>query len=347
MDLARARAAFEHVPGYCNAATLGLPSRAVRAAMVAALDEWAAGRATAPGYDAVVGRARELFARLVGVPADRVAVGSQASVAVGAVAASLPDGARVVVPEGDFTSVVFPFLVHAERRGLVVRQVPLAGLADAVAEGCDLVAYSLVQSADGAVADDDAVRAAAARVGAATLCDLTQAAGWWPVDAGLHDLTVTAAYKWLGAPRGVCFTTVAPSWQERLLPVAAGWYAGEDVWGSVYGPGMALAQDARRFDVSPAWLPWAGAVPALELYDGLDVAEVRDHDARLADAVLAGLDLPPAGRAVVAVPDADGHALERLAAAGVTAVARAGAVRLAFHLWNDDSDVERVLGALR
>ena len=51
-------------------------------------------------------------------------------------------------------------------------------------------------------------------------------------------------------------------------------------------------------------------MPALELYDGLDVAEVRDHDARLADAVLAGLDLPPAGRAVVAVPDADGHALE-------------------------------------
>ena len=148
-------------------------------------------------------------------------------------------------------------------------------------------------------------------------------------------------------PRGVCFTTVAPTWQERLLPVAAGWYAGEDVWASVYGPQMRLAEDARRFDVSPAWLAWAGAVPALELYEGLDVAEVRRHDAALADAVLEGLDLPPVGRAVVSVPDPDGVALARLGDAGVTAVARAGAVRLSFHLWNDEEDVERVLGALR
>jgi len=347
VDLAGARAAFDPVPGYCNAATLGLPSRAVRAALSGALDDWAAGRATAPGYDAVVARARTLFAHLVGVPAGRVAVGAQASAAVGAVAASLPDRARVVLPRGDFTSLVFPFLVHAERRGLQVRQVPLAALADEVAAGCDLVAYSRVQSADGALADDDAVREAAAGVGASTLCDLTQAAGWLPVRAGDHDVTVTSAYKWLGAPRGVCFTTVAPTWQERLLPVAAGWYAGEDVWASVYGPGMRLAGDARRFDVSPAWLPWAGAVPALELYEGLDVGAVRDHDAALADAVLDGLGLPPVGRAVVTVPDPDGAALARLGAAGVTAVARAGAVRLSFHLWNDEADVERVLGALR
>ncbi|MEJ5915477.1 aminotransferase class V-fold PLP-dependent enzyme [Pseudokineococcus sp. 1T1Z-3] len=346
-DLASAQAAFEAVPGYCNAATLGLPSRTTREALAAAVHEWATGTATATGYDAVVARARSLFAGLVDVPVGRVAVGSQASVAVGAVASSLPDGARVVVPAGDFTSVVFPFLVHAGRRGLVVAQVPLAGLADAVDEGCDLVAWSRVQSADGALADDTAVREAAARVGAATLCDLTQAAGWLPVRAGDYDVSVTAAYKWLCAPRGVCFTTVAPSWQERLLPTSAGWYAGEDVWGSVYGPAMALAGDARRFDVSPAWLAWAGAVPALEVFAGLDVAQVRDHDAALADAVLAGLDLPPAGRAVVTVPDPDGRALARLADAGVTAVARAGAVRLSFHLWNGPDDVERVLGALR
>ena len=348
MDLDTARAQWTPVPGYCNAATLGLPPVGVRAALEASVAEWAAGRGDPRRYDTAVNRARELFAGLAGVPVGEVCVGSQASVLVGAVAASLPDGARVVVVDGDFTSLVFPMLVQAGLgRGVTVRSVPREALADAVAAGCELAAFSLVQSSDGAVADAGAVREAAAGVGAQTLCDLTQAAGWMPVRAGDFDHTVTSAYKWLCAPRGVAFGTVAAARQEALVPVNAGWYAGADVWGSVYGPDMALAGDARRFDVSPAWLPWAGAVPALELFAALDVEQVRAHDAALADAVLTGLGLEPAGRAVVTVPDADGSALGRLHGAGVTAVARAGAVRLAFHLWNDGDDVERVLGALR
>ncbi|SDQ07535.1 Selenocysteine lyase/Cysteine desulfurase [Quadrisphaera sp. DSM 44207] len=319
----------------------------MRDALGAAVQEWADGRADARAYDRSVARARELYARLVGVPTEWVSVGAQASVTAGTVAASLPDGARVVCVAEDFTSVVFPFLVQQERRDVAVRQVPLAGLADAVAQGCDLVAFSLVQSADGALADAAAVREAADRVGATTFCDLTQAVGWLPVRAGDFDVTVTSAYKWLCAPRGVALGTVAPRRWDELVPVDAGWYAGEDVWASVYGPHMALARDARRFDVSPAWLPWVGAVPALELFAALDPHEVHRHDAGLADAVLEGLGLPPARRAVVAVPDPDGRALARLSAAGVTAVPRAGAVRLSFHLWNDEEDVARVLAALR
>ena len=348
MDLDTARAQWAPVPGYCNAATLGLPPAGVLTALGNAVAEWAAGRADPRRYDDAVGRARELFAAIVGVPASEVCVGSQTSVLVGAVAASLPDGARVVCVDGDFTSLVFPLLVQAGLgRGVSVRSVPRAALAEEVARGCELVAFSLVQPADGAVADADAVREAAAGAGAQTLCDLTQAVGWLPVRAGDFDHTVTSAYKWLCAPRGVAFGTVASARQEALVPVNAGWYAGQDVWGSVYGPAMALADDARRFDVSPAWLSWAGAVPALELFAALDVAQVRAHDAALADAVLTRLGLEPAGRAVVTVPDADGSALLRLREAGITAAARAGAVRLAFHLWNDADDVDRVLAALR
>jgi selenocysteine lyase/cysteine desulfurase len=38
--------------------------------------------------------------------------------------------------------------------------------------------------------------------------------------------------------------------------------------------------------------------------------------------------------------------MARLAAAGVTASARAGAARLAFHLYNTEADVERAVAAL-
>ncbi|HQY34648.1 MAG TPA: aminotransferase class V-fold PLP-dependent enzyme [Actinotalea sp.] len=337
-------------PGYLNAASMGLPPRGVVAAMAEDLAGWQAGTVGPGGYDGAVRRSREAFARLVCVGPDRVAVGPQVSVLVGTVAASLPDGARVVVPHGEFTSMVFPFLVHADR-GVTVEHVPLEALADAVRPGVDVVAFSVVQSADGRLVDVDAVLAAAREVGALTVADLTQAAGWLPVDAGRFDVTVTGAYKWLCAPRGSAFLTVGREVQERVRPILAGWYAGERVWDAVYGPGMALAADARRFDVSPAWPVWVGTAPAVELFadllrgDPAVAAAVRGYGGALADRVRVALDLVPTGLPILTLPDPDGSRQAALEAAGCRVAARAGGVRLAFHLWNDEDDVGRVLEA--
>lgn len=341
------RAHWEPVPGYLDAATCGLPARETAEAVRTALDDWQAGRADLAAYDEDVVRARAAYARLVGVDPGWVAIGSQASSSVGLVAATVPDGAEVLTVHGDFASVVFPFLAHADR-GVTVRHVPVDRLADELRPETAVVAFSLVQSRDGRVADAGAVRAAAARVGALTLCDVTQAAGWLPVDASAFDLTVCAAYKWLAAPRGASFMTIRPALTDRLRPLHAGWYAGERIWESVYGPEMRLAADARRFDASPSWICWAGAAPALELLAGVDVELVRRHDVGLANALRAGLDLPAADSAIVSLPDdAAGSAVARLRAAGVRGAGRGGRLRLAFHLWNDEEDVALALAALR
>jgi selenocysteine lyase/cysteine desulfurase len=348
--LAAARDLFDPVPGYCDAASMGLPPRPVLEALRTALDDWQAGRPTPASYGPAVESSRADYARLVGVGVDDVAVGSQVSVLAGVVACSLPAGARVVCVEGDFTSMVYPFLVQ-EDRGVQVRHVPLDGLADAVAEGADLVAFSLVQSSTGALADAPAVVEAARSVGARTFCDLTQAAGWLPVDAGAFDVTACAAYKWLCCPRGTAFLTAAAEARGWLRPVDAGWYAGDDVWASCYGPSMHLAEDARRLDVSPAWLAWTGTAPALrllaDLLTGADRDAVRDHGATLADAVREACGTPARHLPVVSLPDDDGTLAAALADGGVRAASRAGRVRLSFHLWNDEDDVARVLTAVR
>jgi selenocysteine lyase/cysteine desulfurase len=343
--LARLRAAFEPVPGYLNAATMGLPPRAVADATREAVTQWQQGRATAAGYDVSVQTARGLYAGLVGVPAEWVALGSQTSVFAGLVAASLPDDAEVVCVSDDFSSIVFPFLAQADR-GVTVRQVPLPELASSVTERTTLVAFSLAQSACGSLVDGAAVAEAARAVGALTFCDLTQAAGWLPVQAGDYDLTVCSAYKWLCQPRGTAYLTVRPELVERIRPIHAGWYAGADVWASCYGPQMHLAADASRFDVSPAWLSWVGAVPALEAMTSVPTEMVRDHDVALADRLRARLGQAPAGRPVVSLADPDGRGAARLAEHGAVVASRAGRVRIAFHVWNDDDDVELVAHAL-
>lgn len=309
------------------------------------LDRWRSGAASPAYYDGSVVRARNAFARIAGVDVDRVSIGSQSSVFAGMIAASVPDGAEVLCVDGDFSSVVFPFLQH-DRRGVRVRHVPLAALADSIGDDTWLVVYSLVQSATGERADARAIRSAASRVGARILCDTTQAAGWVPLEPDTADATICHAYKWLCSPRGVCFFTVAPAFAAELLPINAGWYAGEDPWVSCYGPSAPLAASARRFDVSPAWQAMAAAAPALELFAEADIRAVHDHDVALADALAERLSLPSQGGAILTWPDADGHDLRALTDAGIVASGRAGRARVAFHVWNDGDDVERAATAL-
>ncbi|WP_338028309.1 hypothetical protein [Actinomadura graeca] len=134
---------------FLNTATYGLPPRAAHEAVLAAERDRAAGLMDPAALDGAVARSRAAFARLLGVPAARVACGPQASYFVGLVAASLPEGATVLVADGDFTSLLFPF---AARPGLVVRPVPLERIAEAVRGDVDVVAVSAVQSSDGRVA---------------------------------------------------------------------------------------------------------------------------------------------------------------------------------------------------
>lgn len=218
---------------YLNTSSCGLLPRRTVEAVKALADENAAGTGPGAGSFDAVDAARVRFAGLVGVGPDRVATGSSVAVHVGLIAASLAPGAEVLVPEGEFSSVVGPL---AARGDLRMRYVPLDGMAEAVRPTTSLVALSSVQSADGRLADLDAVRAAATTHGARVLLDATQSAGWLPLDAGAYDYTVTGGFKFLLCPRGTSFLTVTEEAQETLPPLFASWVAGEDRWNSTYGP---------------------------------------------------------------------------------------------------------------
>lgn len=336
---------FDHdaARGYLAAASIGLPTDETVAAQHADLDLWRSARRDPMSYEDSVEATREHYARLVGVPAERVAIASQTSVVASMIAAAVPPGAEVLCVEGDFTSIVFPFL---QRHDITVRSVPLGELAASVSAATWLVAFSLVQSSTGAVADTVAIIAAAGEHGARTLCDLTQAAGVHPADAGAFDATVCHSYKWLCSPRGVAFLTVSKEFARELTPIHAGWYAGERIWESIYGPAMRLAESARRFDVSPAWPSWVGAEPAIRMFATLDLDEVWARASGLGDLLCDALGIPQQHQAIVTWPDADGDSLARLTEAGVKASGRAGRLRAAFHLWNDERDVETVARAL-
>ncbi len=162
---------------YLNTASLGLPPRSALRALHEVLADWQHGRVSPSDYDTPLNASRAAYAQLVGVEPTDVAVGSQVSVFAGLVAAGLPDRSEVLTVQGEFTSIVFPFLAQAGR-DVVVREVPLDQLAEAVTARTALVTVSAVQSADGQIADLDALEQVCAATGTRVLLDTTQAVGW-------------------------------------------------------------------------------------------------------------------------------------------------------------------------
>jgi selenocysteine lyase/cysteine desulfurase len=338
MRISEARTLWEPAGVYCNTASYGLPPRPGWEALQSALADWHGGRTSWEAWGKSTEGARAAFARLVGVEVERVAVGSTVSELVGSVVTALPTGARVVVPDIEFTSTLFPLLVQSR---LDVRTVPTARLADAVAQGAEAVAFSAVQMSTGEVADHEAILSAAAGVGAITLCDATQALGWLPLQAGQFDAVVCGAYKWLMSPRGSAFLTVSDRLLEKVVPHSAGWYAGQDVHASYFGPPLRLAADARRLDLSPAWFSWVGTLPSLELIERVGIRAIHAHNVALANRFRTGVGLAPSNSAIVCA-DLPGAA-QRLQSAGIVAAVRGGLLRTSWHLYNDESDVDRVL----
>jgi selenocysteine lyase/cysteine desulfurase len=343
VQIAEAARQWHPQGAWLNTASYGLPPDCAWDALQGALEDWRGGRTSWEHWGDATEGARAAFGALVGVPAEAVATGATVSELVGLVAASIPDGARVLAPDIDFASVLFPFMVQ-ERRGVEVRLVPPSELAESVDAGTDVVAFSAVQMASGEVADLDAIADAAGAHRALTLVDATQACGWLPIDASRFDIVVCHAYKWLMSPRGTAFMAVAPEALDRIVPAAAGWWAGDDPHTSYFGPPLRLASDARRLDASPAWFSWVGTQPALELVVAIGVDAINAHDVALANRFRAGLGLEPSDSAIV-VADVPGGR-ERLERAGITAAERGGRLRTSWHLYNSESDVDAALDAL-
>jgi len=331
-------------PGWLNTASYGLPPRPGWEALQAALADWRVGETSWEPWDESTTRSREAFARLVGADAADVFVGSTVSAALAPIAAALPDGARVLTDEVEFTSNVFPWKVH-EDRGVEVVAVPGSELVAAIKPGIDVVAVSAVQSSTGAVLDLAAVVAASKEIDALVVIDASQGLGWLPLGIDGVDVLVAHTYKWLMSPRGATLGYLSRRLQERCRPSAAGWYAGADVHSSYYGNRMSLAEGARRFDQSPSWFCFVGAAPALELVEQIGVETINRHNLALANEFRDGLGLPPSNSAIVStsLPGAQ----EAFAAAGIRAAVRDGKLRASFHIYSTRDDVHQALTALK
>jgi selenocysteine lyase/cysteine desulfurase len=331
---------------YANTANYGLPPIRTVRALEQALAEWSDGSADwSTDWDPAGDACRALVAPILGAPAEEIALLPTVSAGVGLVAAGLTERDVVLVPDDEFRSVLFPLLAGAELRGARVRRVPFEALAASVDEATTLVATSHVRSNGGAVQDLAAVADAARAHGARILVDATHAAGILPVEAerlGL-DYVVCAAYKHLLCPRGAAFMRVAAPRRADLPPLTASWRSVEEPYASFYGGTTGdLASTGARFDQSLAWHAWVGARESLELLASIDPAVRERWCTALAASLADRLGLASTGSSMLGIPIAGGVEAARrcLREASVAASFPGGLLRVSFHVYNDETDVE-------
>ncbi len=250
----------------------------------------------------------------------------------------------MVTLPGEFTSTTFPFAAQAGR-GVTVTELPADELVTAAAD-FDVVAASLVQSANGAVLDMDALHTHVAGTETLTVIDITQALGWKRVELGWVDVTVAAVYKWLLSPRGTAWISLSDRMSRAMTPHAANWYAGEEPWQTIYGLPLRLADDARRFDLSPAWFSALGC-RARACRGWRRWTATRCKRIAWGWPTACGPNWICRSRIRPSCRYRSRAAAATLQRAGLRASVRAGAIRVGFHLYNNENDLDRLLDALR
>ena len=279
-----------------------------------------------------------------GVPPSTVAVGATVSGLVGLVASSLPEGTRVLAPDVEFTSTLFPFLVQAHR-GVTVRTVPAAELAGAIDDSTDVVAFSAVQMATGEVADLDAIAArgegarsadAGRRDPGLRLAPARRVRVRRRRRGGLQVAALAARHRVHGGRTG---TARRGRPHRRRLVRRRG--RARDVLRRA-----AAARDRRppaRHLARLAQLGRRGTRARAARGDRRRARSTRTTST-LANRFRAGLGLEPGDSAIVFVDVPDAAA--RLERAGIRAAVRGGRVRTSWHLYNTGADVDRALEAL-
>jgi len=349
---------------YLNTATYGPASEPTVAAMAEFLEGWSHGSVQYEVWEAIGEECRVLFARLLKAPPEDVAIQPYVSTAAGSIAVQLRPGDRVVVSEIEFASNLWPWLYQRER-GVEVAVVPARGgrseleaYEAATGDRATILAVSAFQSSNGWRAPLRRLAEVAHAAGALLFVDACQGAGGIRLDPELDgfDLLVSDSYKWLLGPRGAGYMYLSQAARERFRPVSIGWHAAKDPLHTYYGVEVLLSETASRFDSSLSWISAIGDRESLSLLNHVGIEAIEAHNLRLADRFRAGIEelgistspFPEAERSpVVAISVEDPETVRtRLADAGVVVALRADSVRFAFHVFNNDSDVDRALEAL-
>ncbi|MEL7466414.1 MAG: kynureninase [Pseudomonadota bacterium] len=318
--LAAKRAEFDIPEGviYLDGNSLGPLPKTVPAAMARVVEsEWRdllirgwndAGWFTAPQ------RVGDRIGRLIGAPEGSVTVADNTSTNVfkclSAALAMRPDRKVILSDEGNFPTDLYiaQGLIQGLDQAHELRLVKPGEVMKAIDEDVAVVMLTEVDYRTGRRHDMKAITRRAHEVGALAFWDLAHSAGAFEVDltgAGA-DFAVGCGYKYLnGGPGAPAFLYVRPERQERVRPLLAGWMGHEAPF--AFDVDYRPLEGVGRMRVgTPPVISLTALDAALDVWDGVDMAEIRAKSVALCDLFIAEVERQTAGHGLKLVSPRDG-----------------------------------------
>lgn len=308
-DFTATKAQF-HIPEglvYLDGNSLGPLPKAAAARMARAMEAewgemlitgWNRGGRDGAGWMAMPMAVGDRVGRLIGAEPGHVVMGDTLSVKVYqalAAAIAMRPGRKVILSDsGNFPSDLYMAegLVATLDRGLELRVVAPEEVEEAITTDVAVVMVTEVDYRTGRRHDMAAITARAHATGALCIWDLAHSAGALPVDVagGGADFAVGCTYKYLnGGPGSPAFIYVAPRHTERAPPALSGWlgHAAPFAFELGYRPGAGV--ERMRVGTPPV-LALAALEAALDVWDAVEMGDLRRRSLELTDRFIAGVE---------------------------------------------------------
>ena len=303
-DFTATRALFDLPEGviYLDGNSLGpLPRATVTRVTRTVMDEWGQmliGGWNKAGWMDQPSRLGDRIARLIGAEAGSVVLGDTLSIKVYQALASAVEmnpTRRVILSDtGNFPSDLYMAegLCRTLGQGYTLKTVAPEDVAAAIDDTVAVLMLTEVDYRTGRKHDMAALTARAHAAGVVTVWDLAHSAGALPVHLAAvgADFAVGCTYKYLNSgPGGPAFIYVAPRHQPHVRPALSGWLGHDAPF--AFEPHYRAGSGVERMRVgTPPVLQLAALEASLDIWDSVDMADIRARSIELTDAFIRGVE---------------------------------------------------------
>jgi selenocysteine lyase/cysteine desulfurase len=374
-QIEEARRLFPHTKkiSYFNSASSGPICEPARKALVASVEQRVASERDG-SHDAfeIADELRGIYAKLIGATKRSVGLGMNTSHGLNLAAFGLPlnKGDEVLVSDVEFPAVVYTFKAAAEARGLKLKFIPskdrcfdIDAFKTAITKQTRVLALSYVQFFNGFKNDLKTIGEICRKHKIFLVVDGIQGMGVEPINVRKLGIDVFASgcHKWMLSPQGGGFFYVSDEISSKIKPPFMSWLSVD--WKEQFSD--LLKYDRNYFDSAQKFemgyhsvLNLIGMKVSATIIQDLGIGNIREHNHGLVDRLASFIKSSSYYRitsemkaihrsSIFTFACDDPKDLHRdLLKEKIILVSREGSIRVSVHLFNDDTDIDKLTKAL-
>lgn len=373
---ARVRQRFPHTKKvtYFNAGSYGPFSIDVQQAIESNINQRvAAERDDSHDAFATQDELRAIFAKLIGARKREVGIGLNTSFGLNIAAFGLPlsKGDEVLVSDVEFPAIRYTWRAAAEARGFKLKVLKSRGrcfsldaLRRGVTKRSKVLAVSWVQFFNGYKVDLHELSEFCREHGIYFVVDGIQGMGVEPINMKNVDIDVftSGCQKWMLSPQGCGFFYLSDRIRDQLKQPFMSWLGSD--WKMNFTDLFKYEQpffdSARRFEMGYyVVLNLMGMRAASQMFVDLGIRNIQRHNYALIDRLADFIDshpfytitssMDPKHRSSLFTFTCDDYKLlhRELLKHKIILVQREGSIRVSVHLYNNERDIDKMIGVLK